>query len=132
YPDEIAGQIMISRMVPSAAGHVHFPMRALMQNRKGICDLLREGVYSTASLVPASTWLQSEPPPAPTDVAYARLQPEEVWAATNPKRLIAAATEPPTTNPATTRHVYPLATQPAKEIEKLQKLGGYRITWMPA
>jgi len=40
-----------------------------MDNRKGIDDLLRAQVYQTAALVPATPWLGSQAPAAPTVTA---------------------------------------------------------------
>jgi hypothetical protein len=43
-PDEILGQIMITRLTPGAHGKVHFSMIGLTQNRKKIAELLRDGL----------------------------------------------------------------------------------------
>ncbi|QYF95991.1 family 10 glycosylhydrolase [Massilia sp. PAMC28688] len=65
-PDEIVQQIGVTRTRAAASGHVHFSMIALMQNRQGISDQLKAGHYATAALVPASPWLGSGAPDAPT------------------------------------------------------------------
>jgi uncharacterized lipoprotein YddW (UPF0748 family) len=62
---EIIDQIMVTRATPGATGHVHFSMKALSNNREGIADQLKSGPYSQPALVPASTWIDSTPPPAP-------------------------------------------------------------------
>jgi uncharacterized lipoprotein YddW (UPF0748 family) len=43
---EIARQIELTRRGVSAPGHIHWSMKALMQNRGGIMDLLRSGAYA--------------------------------------------------------------------------------------
>ena len=68
-PEEIVKQIGVTRSRRGADGHVHFSMAALMDNRKGIDDLLRAQVYQTAALVPATPWLGSQAPAAPTVTA---------------------------------------------------------------
>ena len=64
-PQEIVGQIESTRARPQAGGHVHFSMVALMQNRKGITDQLRNGSYATPALVPATPWLGNVKPGLP-------------------------------------------------------------------
>jgi uncharacterized lipoprotein YddW (UPF0748 family) len=56
-PQEIVEQIAVTRARPTAGGHVHFSMAALMENRKGIADQLRTISYATPALVPATPWL---------------------------------------------------------------------------
>ncbi len=50
----------------SAAGHIHFSLIALMQDRDGIATRLRAGPCAQPALVPATPWLSSvsEPPHA--------------------------------------------------------------------
>ncbi len=64
-PQEVIDQVAITRSRPGAGGHVHFSMVTLMENRKGIDDMLKAGPYGQAALVPATPWLGSTPPPAP-------------------------------------------------------------------
>jgi len=40
-------------------------MAALMQDRDGIATRLQQGPYATPALVPATPWLDDQPPPAP-------------------------------------------------------------------
>ncbi len=69
---EIGEQITLSRRRLSTAGgaltagHVHFSMVALMQDREGIATSLKAGAYAQPALAPASTWLDDQPPPVPT------------------------------------------------------------------
>ncbi|MCS6777188.1 MAG: family 10 glycosylhydrolase [Chloroherpetonaceae bacterium] len=71
-PEEIVYQIKVTRGQAGATGNVHFSMKALMQNRRGLADLLASGVYAEPALVPASPWLGKEDLPAPGVV----VQPE--------------------------------------------------------
>lgn len=63
--DETINQIMITRgMVPQSAGVVHWSISSLTLNpamSKGVL----EGPYSKEALVPASPWLDAQPPAAP-------------------------------------------------------------------
>ncbi|AVR94474.1 glycoside hydrolase family 10 protein [Pseudoduganella armeniaca] len=63
--DEIVQQIDVTRMRPTVNGHVHFSMAALMQNRAGLADKLKQNSYQSAALIPASPWLGDQAPPAP-------------------------------------------------------------------
>jgi len=59
-------QIMITRgFVPAGPGNVHFSMKALQRNYGGISDLLLQGPYSDAALIPPSPWLDNQAPAAP-------------------------------------------------------------------
>ena len=73
---EVLKQIGLTRAHPRASGHVHFSMRALMENRDGLSDSLVLGLYEEPALVPASTWLDRRAPVAPT----ARLERDSVGA----------------------------------------------------
>lgn len=64
-PQEILDQIALTRQRPLSTGHVHFSMIALTQNRQGISDKLKSGIYTGPALVPATTWLASERPGTP-------------------------------------------------------------------
>jgi len=64
--EEIVQQIEVMRSRPGVHGHVHFSMAALMQNRKGVSDQLKSTSYQSAALVPATPWLGSDAPAAPT------------------------------------------------------------------
>ncbi len=62
---EILDQVALQRTRPGASGHIHFSMAALMQDRDGVATLLQRGPYATPALVPATPWLDDQPPPAP-------------------------------------------------------------------
>ena len=59
--DEITSQIELQREIAPGAGHAHFSMIALQQNRRGMADTLKAGLYRNAALVPAMPW-RGEPP----------------------------------------------------------------------
>ncbi len=63
---EIVQQIGVTRSRPGASGHLHFSMNPLM---KGIGDTVKAGAYDSAALVPATPWLGTQRPPAPTATA---------------------------------------------------------------
>lgn len=49
-------------------GHIHFSMTALMQDRDGLATQLQRGTnapYASPALVPATPWLDKQPPPPP-------------------------------------------------------------------
>ncbi len=64
--EEIVQQVSLMRSRGNVNGHIHFSIAALMQNRKGVADQLKAATYPGPALVPASPWLGSEAPPAPT------------------------------------------------------------------
>jgi uncharacterized lipoprotein YddW (UPF0748 family) len=68
-PSEIINQIEMTRDYgvkdDRVMGHVHFSMKCLMENRKGLNDLLLAGIYRAPAVTPAFPWLDSEPPGRP-------------------------------------------------------------------
>lgn len=67
--EEIAEQVALTRAAPGTGGHLHFSMVALLKNRRGIADALRDGAYAQAALAPATPWLSA---PACGAVSLAR------------------------------------------------------------
>lgn len=63
-PTEIVDQIKATRAQAGATGNIHFSMKALMHNTGGVSDALAQ-VYDEPALVPASRWLDDQPPPKP-------------------------------------------------------------------
>lgn len=61
---EVLDQIEVTRKL-GATGNVHFSMKCLMKNWNGVTDSLQVGPYAPTSLVPASPWLDKEPPSTP-------------------------------------------------------------------
>ena len=115
-PEEIAGQIMTTRLVPGAHGEVHFSMVALDQNRKKVADLLRDGVYAQPAIAPAATWLNDAAPGSPANVTVAPTTPSTPAA--------------PATAPATATTTAP-ATAPAAESQPATAPGprAVRVAW---
>ena len=67
-PEEIRQQIALQRSSGGASGHVHFSAAALVQNRKGIADVLAKTTYVGTAVVPPTPWLRpaaGQRPPAP-------------------------------------------------------------------
>ena len=62
---EIVEQVAVTRGQPGATGNIHFSMKALMENRAGVSDLLVKGPYRAPALAPASKWLDHHPPGRP-------------------------------------------------------------------
>lgn len=63
-PEEIAAQIRLVQQEPQSTGHVHFSMKALVQ-QPALAALLVDSVYAGPALVPPSPWLDDTPPGAP-------------------------------------------------------------------
>ena len=68
-PEEIVRQIALARTRPGAGGQLHFSIAALMGNRKGIGDQLLATTYQGPALTPATPWLGSQAPKAPSVAA---------------------------------------------------------------
>jgi len=83
-PYEIVNQVLRTRQM-QAGGNIHFSAVALVQNRRGLADALREGVYASPALVPPLWWSATGPLPP-------RLKPIVERSATE---LRLAATLPP-------------------------------------
>ena len=63
--DEVVNQIAMTRTKNMEQGHVHFSMVALTENRKGINDRLKAGLYKSQALIPAAPWLSTATPGLP-------------------------------------------------------------------
>jgi uncharacterized lipoprotein YddW (UPF0748 family) len=149
-PDEILGQIMITRVTPGAHGEVHFSMKALTENRRKISDTLRDGLYAEPALPPVAGWLDKVPPPAPRNVTVERPAMADRKATANrvasaatrpaaePVATEPAATQPADTMPAATEPtpaaVANLATEPARSVPATKGStgrSGTLVTWTP-
>jgi uncharacterized lipoprotein YddW (UPF0748 family) len=62
---ELLAQVQLMRE-QGTAGHVHFSMVALLQDRDGLATALQRGPYAEPALVPATPWLDDRVPAAPT------------------------------------------------------------------
>ena len=56
--EEIVNQITVTRGQAGAQGHVHFSMKALLENRDGLADRLQQETYAERASVPESPWLE--------------------------------------------------------------------------
>jgi uncharacterized lipoprotein YddW (UPF0748 family) len=92
-PEEISGQIDLTRAINPGSGHVHFSMAALNQDRRGIVAHLRDGVYARVSVPPTMDWIVDAPAPALSLQAAGprwRLEP-----ALEPKGALVSWLQPP-------------------------------------
>lgn len=64
-PEEITGQIQLTRARGGDAGHAHFSMVALSKDYGAIRGRLAE-LYAGPALIPAADWLGGTAPPMPT------------------------------------------------------------------
>ncbi|MGJ8678200.1 MAG: glycoside hydrolase family 10 protein [Akkermansiaceae bacterium] len=63
---EIINQVNLSRTIGrNYAGHVHWSMKALQQNRGGVSTSLAKNNYAAAALVPPMPWLSKKAPASP-------------------------------------------------------------------
>lgn len=67
-PEEILKQLEIIGETNGSNGAILFSMKALMANRRGLADRLKDGPFHEPALVPASPWLgdAAKPPGQPT------------------------------------------------------------------
>ncbi len=64
---EILNQVNLSRTIgKNWAGHVHWSMKSLMQNRGGVTTQLKGGAYVAPALVPPMSWIPSQASAPPT------------------------------------------------------------------
>ena len=64
---EILNQINLTRTTGrNWVGHVHWSMKALMDNRGGVSTGLQKGIYRYPALVPPMPWLSKKEPKAPS------------------------------------------------------------------
>lgn len=94
---EIQAQIAETRSTPGAGGNVFFSMKGFTNNSNSLRTTLAANEYAQAALVPATPWLDNEPPPSPT-VNYtfnvATLQHQISWTVptAEPVRRVVVAT----------------------------------------
>ena len=64
--DELVNQIEATRLrLTSSTGNIHFSMRSFLNDRNGINDALKSGVYAEPALIPATPWIDGIPPEQP-------------------------------------------------------------------
>jgi uncharacterized lipoprotein YddW (UPF0748 family) len=64
-PDEVVNQIRLARRQSTAPGHILWSMKPLLQNRRGISDVLLKQVYTELALPPALPQTGGMPAAAP-------------------------------------------------------------------
>lgn len=64
--NEITGQLYTSRAFPNVTGAVHFSMKAFMENPDDFNQILAAGPNAYPSLIPASPWMSTKQPAAPS------------------------------------------------------------------
>ncbi|MDT7838070.1 glycoside hydrolase family 10 protein [Aquabacterium sp. OR-4] len=57
--DEVLAQIALQRQRPGARGHIHFSLKALLQDRDSLATRLQREAYAQPALVPATPWLHT-------------------------------------------------------------------------
>lgn len=62
---EILAQIEATRRQPGATGNIHFSVTALADGQSALGDAMERGPYVEPALVPASPWLDNDPPAVP-------------------------------------------------------------------
>jgi uncharacterized lipoprotein YddW (UPF0748 family) len=64
-PEEIVNQISLTRKQPGATGNIHWSVKSLMHNQRGVATLLAKNTYTVPALIPASPWLSKDAPSKP-------------------------------------------------------------------
>jgi uncharacterized lipoprotein YddW (UPF0748 family) len=64
--EELVNQIKLTREIVDQPGNVHFSMKCLIDNRDGLTEKLKSGVYAEQALIPEIGWLGGKPPGDPT------------------------------------------------------------------
>lgn len=67
---DIVEQIRLARTLPRTAGHCHWNLSALVEDRGGVVGALAAGPYQERALVPASPWLGDAAPQPLDEVAF--------------------------------------------------------------
>ncbi len=65
HSSEIINQILITREISDISGHIHFSMRAFMNNSGDISQRLIHSLYSEPALIPLPEWKSTLRPPKP-------------------------------------------------------------------
>jgi uncharacterized lipoprotein YddW (UPF0748 family) len=85
-PAEIANQIRLTRKQPGARGNLLWSARVLMQNRRGISDLLAKEVYLETALTPSFPWLERRTPSSPQLFVDDSAKVAARWSTVDPAR----------------------------------------------
>ncbi len=81
---EILNQVNLSRTIGrNWAGHCHWSMKSLLQNRGGTTSALKKGAYAAPALIPPMTWMGAKAPSTPSVNATSKGNYTSVtWSAT--------------------------------------------------
>jgi uncharacterized lipoprotein YddW (UPF0748 family) len=80
--DELVAQIWVTRAQTGATGNVHFSMKALSKNARGIADELVHGTYREPALIPESPWLAVPKKDKPALLDFTVKKVDERWVVT--------------------------------------------------
>jgi len=61
-PEEIVDQVRATREKAMTDGNIHWGVRALTENRRGLADSMSGGIYERLALTPAVPWIDNRPP----------------------------------------------------------------------
>jgi uncharacterized lipoprotein YddW (UPF0748 family) len=90
-PEEVSGQIALTREIHPGSGHVHFSMVALLKDHKALVAHLKQQSYAQPALPPATPWLGQAAPAALTLTHVERVGGPETWrleGGNNARRLL--------------------------------------------
>jgi hypothetical protein len=68
-PDEMVGQIMLTRLRLQSQGHIHWNMKPLLVDQLGVAKLLQKKVYASPALIPESPWMVPDKQAVPAFIA---------------------------------------------------------------
>lgn len=61
-PEEIVDQVRATRDKAATDGNIHWGVRALTENRRGLADSISGGIYDRLALTPTVPWIDNRPP----------------------------------------------------------------------
>lgn len=62
---ETQNQLALTRQEPGASGNIFWSIKALRENRGGLATTLAKETYAQSALIPATPWLDAQPPAQP-------------------------------------------------------------------
>ena len=122
--NELVSEIMVARHTPGSEGHVHFSAKVLARDTNGVASRLRDDAYRGPALVPATPWVEDEPPAAPTDLALDEMVANAVVETPAGPASETLESAGPTTRPADAPATAPADAKKAdaESIEDVEKL----------
>ena len=61
-PEEIVNQVRLTRTQAASDGNIHWGIRSLTENRRGLADSMVTDLYGQISLTPSVPWVDNQPP----------------------------------------------------------------------